>query len=132
MPPKAEGPFKSLPLRTMRRVSSIYLWFSPLALVVLAVLYHLVSFWAGAVGGLVYLGLVVIALQANGAFKSRGSESSVLGPVLLVIGGAIIWATGPSGPPDPAHLAVAEYNQAGLIMSNRNSVVPSLFRERAA
>lgn len=101
----------------MRRVGSIYLWFSPLAFVVLAGLYHLVNFWAGVAAGLIHLALVAVGMHADGAFEDRGSESGfMLGPALLVIGGAVVWATGPSGPPDPEHLAVAEYNQAGLTL----------------
>jgi len=101
----------------MHRVASTYLWFSPLAFIVLAGLYHGVNFWAGVAGGLVHFALVVIGMHADGAFKPRGGRSGfMLGPALLVLGGAVVWATGPSGPPDPAHLAVAEYNQAGLTL----------------
>jgi hypothetical protein len=101
----------------MQRVGSIYLWFSPLAFVVLAGLYHYVNFWAGVAGGVVHLALVALGLYQDGAFKERRGESgSLLGPVLLVFGGALMWATGPSGPPDPAHLAVAQYTQLGVTL----------------
>src|SRR5215469_16307281 len=101
----------------MRRVGSMYLWFSPLAFVVLAALYHFVNFWAGLAGGVIHLALIAVGMHADGAFKDRGLESGfMLGPALLVIGGAVAWATGPSGPPDAANVAVAEYNQAGLTL----------------
>jgi len=101
----------------MQQVGSIYLWFSPLAFVLLAALYHGVNFWAGVAGGLVHLAFVALGLYQDGAFQERrGESSSILGPVLLVFGGALVWATGPSAPPDPTYLAVAQYNQLGLTL----------------
>ena len=100
----------------LRRFGAAYLWFSPLAVVVLFGLYHGVNLWAGVAGGAVHFALVVLGMQACGAFQ-RGEESGLmLGLALLVIGGAVVWATGPSGPPNPANLTVAAYNNAGLTL----------------
>lgn len=101
----------------LERFASRYLWFSPLAFIVLAALYHGVSFWAGVAGGVVHLVLVMVGMHANHAFRHQeDSPGFLLGVMLLVLGGAGVWATGPSGPPDPAHLNVALFNQAGLTL----------------
>ncbi len=99
----------------IRRLGSAYLWFSPLAaVVVLFGLYHGVNLWAGIAGGILHLSLVLLGMHANGAFQ-RGEKSGVmLGPALLVIGGAVVWATGPSGPPTATNLTLTAYNNSGL------------------
>lgn len=124
----------------LRRVGAAYLWFSPLAFIVLAALYHAVSFWAGLAGGLLHLVLVVIGIHGRGPFKDKENEAGfLLGATLLVIGGALVWATGPSGPPSPANLPLTAYNNGGLTLGffitllGFAAVVPALasVRERA-
>jgi hypothetical protein len=101
----------------LQRFASRYLWFSPFAILPLAALYHGVTFWAGVAGGVVHLALIVVGMRANGAFKHReDAPAFLLGVILLITGGAEVWATGASGPPDPAHLNVAFFNQAGLTL----------------
>jgi len=124
----------------LKDISSQYLWFSPLAVIPLAALYHAVGFWAGVAGGMVHLALVVVGIHSQVTVKYREDTSGLLlGTTLLVIGGAEIWATGPSGPPDPANLSVAAFNQAALALGffitllGLAATVPALFsnRERA-
>ena len=101
----------------LRRVGTIYLWFSPLVFIILAALYHAVSFWAGLAGGIMHLALVAIGIHARGPFRDKDNGTgSLLGATLLVVGGAVVWATGPSGPPNPAHPAISVYNNAGLTL----------------
>lgn len=122
----------------LRRVGTIYLWFSPLAFIGLAVLYHAVSFWAGVAGGVVHLALIVIGIQRVAHLKdTENGAGFMLGAVLLVIGGAVVWATGPSGPPNPAHPAISVYNNAGLTLGffitllGFAAIVPALASTRA-
>ena len=101
----------------LRRVGASYLWVGPIAFIPLGALYHAVSFSAGLAGGVVHIAMTVVGLHANGAFQHRKDESSSnLGVVLLIIGGAEVWATGPSGPPTPTNLPLAVFNNAGLTL----------------
>lgn len=99
----------------LTQFASRYLWFSPLAFIVLALLYHGVGFCAGVSGGVLHLALVAWGMHANHAFTAKDDAAGLaLGPLLLVAGGAEVWATGPSGPPNPAHFTVTVFNQTGL------------------
>ncbi|GAC1676431.1 MAG: hypothetical protein PVS2B2_12140 [Candidatus Acidiferrum sp.] len=101
----------------LTRFASRYLWFSPFAFIVLIPLYHGVGFWAGVTGGVLHLALVAAGMHANRAFIAKDDAGGLLlGPMLLVAGGAEVWATGPSGPPNPAHPNVTLFNQAGLTL----------------
>lgn len=101
----------------LTQFASRYLWFSPLAIIVLAALYHGVSFWAGVTGGVLHLALVAWGMHANHVFSGRDDSAALLlGPMLLIAGGAEVWATGASGPPTAAHPNVALFNQAGLTL----------------
>jgi len=101
----------------LERFASRYLWFSPFAFIVLVPLYHGVGFWAGVTGGVLHLALVAGGMHANRAFTAKDDAVGLLlGPMLLVAGGAEVWATGPSGPPNPAHFNVTVFNQAGLTL----------------
>jgi hypothetical protein len=102
----------------LTRFASRYLWFSPIAFfIVLAPLYHGVGFWAGVTGGVLHLALVAWGMHANHAFTGRDDAAALLlGPMLLIAGGAEVWATGASGPPTAAHPNVALFNQAGLTL----------------
>jgi hypothetical protein len=97
--------------------ASRYLWFSPFAFIVLLLLYHGVGFWAGVTGGVLHLALVAWGMHANHAFTGGDDAAALLlGPMLLIAGGAEVWATGASGPPTAAHPNVAYFNQAGLTL----------------
>jgi len=97
--------------------ASRYLWFSPFAFIVLALLYHGVGFWAGVTGGVLHLALVAWGMHANHAFTGGDDAAALLlGPMLLIAGGAEVWATGASGPPNPAHFNVTVFNQTGLTL----------------
>jgi hypothetical protein len=101
----------------LTRFASRYLWFSPLAFIVLLPLYHGVGFWAGAAGGVIHLALVAWGMHANHAFTAKDDTAGfLLGAMLLIAGGAEVWATGASGPPSAAHPNVALFNQAGLTL----------------
>src|SRR5712692_4933154 len=101
----------------LERFASRYLWFSPFAFIVLLPLYHGVGFWAGVTGGVLHLALVAWGMHANHAFTGRDDTAALLlGPMLLIAGGAEVWATGASGPPTAAHPNVALFNQAGLTL----------------
>lgn len=101
----------------LKRFASHYLWFSPFAFIVLAPLYHGIGFWAGVAGGVLHLALVVAGMHANHAFTGGDDAAGLLlGPMLLIAGGAEVWATGPSGPPNLAHPNVALFNQTGLTL----------------
>jgi hypothetical protein len=101
----------------LTRFASRYLWFSPFAFIVLLPLYHGVGFWAGVTGGVLHLALVAWGMHANHAFTGKDDAAALLlGPMLLIAGGAEVWATGASGPPTAAHPNVAYFNQAGLTL----------------
>jgi hypothetical protein len=101
----------------LRRVGAATLWIGPLAFIPLAALYHAVGFSAGLVGGMVQLALVAAGIHSKLSLKHRDDAPGLLlGTTLLVIGGAEMWATGASGPPDPANLSVAHFNSAGLTL----------------
>jgi len=100
----------------LRRVGASYLWVGPIALLPLAVLYHAVSFSAGLAGGMVHLALVAAGIHQNALKHSDDARALLLGTTLLIIGGSEVWATGASGPPNPANLSVAVFNQAGLTL----------------
>lgn len=101
----------------LTRFASRYLWFSPFAVIVLALFYHGVGFWAGVTGGVLHLALVAWGMHANHAFTAKDDAAGLLlGPMLLIAGGAEVWATGASGPPTAAHPNVAYFNQAGLTL----------------
>lgn len=101
----------------LTRFASRYLWFSPFAFIVLIPLYHGVGLWAGVTGGVLHLALVAWGMHANHAFTGRDDATALLlGPMLLIAGGAEVWATGASGPPTAGHPNVALFNQAGLTL----------------
>ena len=101
----------------LRRVGASYLWVGPIALIPLAVLYHAVGFSAGLAGGIAHLVLVAAGIRSKLAQEYRDDAPGLLlGTTLLIIGGAEVWATGASGPPNPANLPVAAFNQAGLTL----------------
>jgi len=104
-------------MNDIERLARRYLPFAPFAIIPLLGLYHLVDVRAGVVGGLA--NLVVTLFGARAAARSTGRDAVGATPVaaaLLVAGGGVIWMVGPSGPPDPANLAVLTYNQAGLTL----------------
>lgn len=101
----------------LRRVGASYLWVGPIVFIPLGALYHAVSFSAGLAGGVVHLAVTAAGLHAAGAFqRAKDESSSILGVMLLIMGGAEVWATGPSGPPMPTNLPLAVFNNAGLTL----------------
>ncbi len=104
-------------MRDIERLARRYLPFAPLAIIPLLGLYHLVDVRAGFVGGLV--NLVVTLFGVRAATRSTSGDDvgeRRVAAALLVAGGAVVWMVGPSGPPDPANLAVLTYNQTGLTL----------------
>ncbi len=96
----------------MEGLARRYLKVAPLAFLPLAALYHLVDFRAGLAAAVVHLSLAFFGIRSRA--NAAPFSAARLPAVLLTAGGALVWAAGPAGPPDPRDVGVTTFNNTGL------------------
>jgi hypothetical protein len=99
----------------MRRALSNYLLIAPLLFPPLYFVYHFLGLKVGIAAGALHLVLIALAMRARGLFKRDELPTAYgLTRVLLIGGGAVVWATGASGPPSWRDPTLGFYNNIGL------------------